>query len=79
MPADLGERWARTKAATDTPLSPDGAHYITGVIYLADWVVSAAQLIMFAIVAASRVLSVAASVGGCPEQSPERMVDVCGR
>lgn len=47
------ERWARTKAAM-TPLSPDGfvAHYITGVIYPAGWV-AAAQLVMFAIVAAS--------------------------
>lgn len=50
------ERWARTKAAM-TPLSPDGfvAHYITGVIYPAGWV-AAAQLVMFAIVAASWTL-----------------------
>lgn len=50
------ERWDRTKAAM-TPLSPDGfvAHYITGVIYPAGWV-AAAQLVMFAIVAASWTL-----------------------
>lgn len=57
------ERWARTKAAM-TPLSPDGfvAHYITGVIYPAGWV-AAAQLVMFAIVAATCTSSPSTGVG----------------
>lgn len=62
------ERWARTKAAM-TPLSPDGfvAHYITGVIYPAGWV-AAAQLVMFAIVAASWTLYLWLGQYAFPEQ-----------
>jgi hypothetical protein len=50
------ERWARTRAGMG-PLPPDGfiAHYITGVIYPAGWVVGI-QLGAFALVAVSWAL-----------------------
>jgi hypothetical protein len=50
------ERWGRAKAGMG-PLRSDGfiAHYITGVLYPADWV-GAVQLGLFATVAASWTL-----------------------
>jgi hypothetical protein len=50
------ERWARAGAGM-APLPPDGfiAHYITGVIYPAGWVVGV-QLVSFAVVALSWAL-----------------------
>jgi hypothetical protein len=50
------ERWARARAGM-APLPPDGfiAHYITGVIYPADWVLGV-QLASFALVAVSWAL-----------------------
>jgi Protein of Unknown function (DUF2784) len=50
------ERWARARAGM-APLPPDGfiAHYVTGVIYPAGWVVGV-QLVSFAVVALSWTL-----------------------
>lgn len=50
------ERWGREKAGM-APLRSDGfiAHYITGVLYPADWV-GAVQVALFATVAASWTL-----------------------
>ncbi|HZC52266.1 MAG TPA: DUF2784 domain-containing protein [Mycobacterium sp.] len=55
-PLTWAERWARARAAM-APLPPDGfiAHYITGVIYPAGWVVGV-QLASFAVVALSWAL-----------------------
>lgn len=54
------ERWARDRGAM-TPLPPDGfvAHYLTGVLYPTGWV-TAVQIAVFAVVAASWILYVAA-------------------
>lgn len=74
------ERWARTKAAM-TPLSPDGfvAHYITGVIYPAGCGRRSAGHVRDRRGVMDPISVAAASVGKLPGQSPERMVDVCGR
>lgn len=50
------ERWARARAGMP-PLPPDGfiAHYITGVIYPAGWVVGV-QVVSFAVIAVSWAL-----------------------
>ncbi|HWS92770.1 MAG TPA: DUF2784 domain-containing protein [Mycobacterium sp.] len=55
-PLTWAERWARRNAGV-APLSPDGfiAHYITGMIYPAGWVVGV-QLGSFALVAVSWAL-----------------------
>lgn len=74
------ERWARTKAAM-TPLSPDGfvAHYITGVIYPRLGGRRSAGHVRDRRGVMDPISVAAASVGKLPGQSPERMVDVCGR
>jgi hypothetical protein len=49
------ERWARHHAGMQ-PLPPEGfiAHYLTGVLYPADWM-AAVQVLVFAVVATSWV------------------------
>jgi uncharacterized protein DUF2784 len=55
-PLTWAERWARRNAGM-APLPPDGfiAHYVTGVIYPADWVVGV-DITSFALVAVSWAL-----------------------